>query len=256
MIPAIRPGYAQAGLVEPQGMDIDVHALHQGFLAGAKARGASIVLDATITDLERKAGRWHARTRQGEFVARTVINAAGAWCDEIARMAGAKAIGLVAKRRTAFTLKARSLDPDISFDPDGWPMCIDIDEDFYFKADAGRLLCSPADETPSPPCDAQPEDIDIAIAVERLRAATVLGIDRIEARWAGLRSFVFDGSLVIGPDPEQEGFLWMAALGGYGIQTSPATSRIVAALATGEGFPCEFEALGLSPLDLDPGRIA
>lgn len=255
MIPAIRPGYAKAGLLEAQGMDIDVHALHQGFLAGAKRQGAEIVLDAEIEALESKAGRWHARTRQGDFVASAVINAAGAWCDEVARMAGAKTIGLVPKRRTAFTVEAMSLDPEVSFAPDGWPMCIDIDEEFYFKPDAGRLLCSPADETPSPPCDVRPEDIDIAIAVERIQAATLLRIDRIEARWAGLRSFVFDDSLVIGPDPEREGFFWMAALGGYGIQTSPATSRLVAAFATGEGFPSDLERIGLSPADLDPDRI-
>ncbi len=254
-IPAIRPGYAAAGLIEAQAMDIDVHALHQGFLAGAKGNGAEVALDAELLSLERKASRWHARTRHEHFVAPVVINAAGAWCDEVARMAGAETIGLVPKRRTAFTVEALSLDPKTSFEPDEWPMCIDIDEEFYFKPDAGHLLCSPADETPSPACDARPEDIDIAVAVERIEAATLLRIERIKARWAGLRSFVADGSLVIGPDSEQEGFFWMAALGGYGIQTSPAASSLVAADASGEGFPAELERVGLSRADLDPGRI-
>ena len=249
-VPVMRGDYVAGGMFEPASMDIDVHALHQGFLRGARRRGARIVLDAEVESIERRGARWHAGTRGGTFEAKAIVNAAGAWCDEVAKLAGAKPVGLVPKRRTAFTF-----DPPAASGGDAWPLVIDVDEELYFKPDAGRLICSPADETPSPPCDAQPEDLDIAIAVDRLGRATTLEVNRIVSRWAGLRSFVSDHSLVIGPDAELEDFYWVAGQGGYGIQTSPAVARTIAALVTGGDVPADLRALGLKRSDIDPARL-
>ena len=249
-VPVMRTDHVAGALFEPASMDIDVNALHQGFLRGARRRDVRVVLDAEIEWIERRHARWQAGTRNGRFAANAIVNAAGAWCDEIARLAGATPIGLTPKRRTVFTF-----DPPAASGSEAWPLCIDVDEELYFKPDAGRLICSPADETPSPPCDAQPEDIDIAIAVDRLGKATTLEVSRIVSRWAGLRSFVSDHSLVIGPDADLEGFYWVAGQGGYGIQTSPAVARTIAALATGGDIPGDLRKLGLKRSDIDPARL-
>ena len=250
LVPAMRAGHVAGAMFEPASMDIDVSALHHGFLRGARRRGVDIVLDAELGSLEYRSARWEAKTRNGSYAARAIVNAAGAWCDEVGRLAGAKPIGLVPKRRTVFTF-----DPPAGSSSDAWPLGIDVDEELFFKPDAGRLMCSPADETPSPPCDAQPEDIDIAIAIDRLGRATTLEVNRIVSRWAGLRSFVSDHSLVIGPDADLEGFYWVAGQGGYGIQTSPAVARTIAALATGGDVPADLLALGLKRSDIDPARL-
>jgi len=250
LVPAMRIDYVAEAMLEPDSMDIDVNALHQGYLRGARRRGARIVLDAEVESLEYRHERWEASTRNGSYAAKTVVNAAGAWCDEVARLAGAQPVGLVPKRRTVFTF-----EPPAGSGSDAWPLGIDVDEELFFKPDAGRLMCSPADETPSPPCDAQPEDIDIAIAADRLGKATTLEVLRIVSRWAGLRSFVGDHSLVVGPDAELEGFYWAAGQGGYGIQTSPAVARTIASLATGGDVPDDLLALGLRRSDIDPARL-
>ena len=249
-VPVMRTDHVAGAMFEPASMDIDVHALHQGFLRGARLRGARVVLDAELQSIDRRGPRWHAGTRGGCYAAKAIVNAAGAWCDEVARLAGAKPIGLVPKRRTVFTF-----DPPAASGSEEWPLCIDVDEELYFKPDAGRLICSPADETPSPPCDAQPEDLDIAIAIDRLGKATTLEVNRIVSRWAGLRSFVSDHSLVIGPDAELEDFYWVAGQGGYGIQTSPAVAQTIAALATGGDVPDDLLAFGLKRSDIDPARL-
>ena len=250
LVPAMRADRVAGAMFEPDSMDIDVNALHQGFLRGARRRGVRIVLDAELESLEHRNGRWEARTRNGAWEARAIVNAAGAWCDEVARLAGATPVGLVPKRRTVFTF-----DPPADSGSDAWPLAIDVDEELFFKPDAGRLMCSPADETPSPACDAQPEDLDIAIAIDRLGKATTLKVSRIVSRWAGLRSFVRDHSLVIGPDAELEDFYWVAGQGGYGIQTSPAVARTIAALATGGDVPADLRALGLKRSDIEPARL-
>ena len=250
LVPAMRPDYAAGAMFEPDSMDIDVNALHHGFLRAARRRGVEIMLDAELESVEYRHARWEAGTRKGSYAAKAIVNAAGAWCDEVARLAGAKPIGLVPKRRTVFTF-----DPPAGSGSDAWPLGIDVDEELFFKPDAGRLMCSPADETPSPPCDAQPEDIDIAIAIDRLGKATTLEVHRIVSRWAGLRSFASDHSLVVGPDAELEGFYWVAGQGGYGIQTSPAVARTIAALATGGDVPGDLLALGLKRSEIDPARL-
>jgi D-arginine dehydrogenase len=180
-----------------------------------------------------------------------VVDAAGAWADELGRMAGAAPIGLVPKRRTAITF-----DPPAGLPIGHWPAVIDIDEQWYFKPDAGRLLASPADETPSPPCDAQPEELDIALLVDRLTNATTLVVPRIQARWAGLRSFVADRTIVAGFDARAAGFFWLAGQGGYGIQTAPAVARAAAALIDGDPLPADIAELGVDAASLSPQRPA
>jgi D-arginine dehydrogenase len=188
-------------------------------------------------------------SRRPAFEAAVVVNAAGAWADEVARMAGIKAIGLQPKRRTAFTFEG---PPGLG--PGQLPMCIDVEEQFYFKPEAGRFLGSLADETPSPPCDAQPEEIDLATAVERIEAATTLQIRRLTHRWAGLRSFVADNTLVIGEAKEAPGFFWLAGQGGFGIQTSPAAGAALLGLVLQGDLPAALKEIGLKAEDLSPNR--
>ncbi len=241
LVPALRPGYAAGAVHEPDAADIDVHAMHRGFL-----RGVPLRRQAEVEGLERGGSGWRLALRGGGVLeARIVVNAAGAWADEVAALAGAAPVGLTPKRRTAFTFPAEAGD---------WPMAVDVDEQFYFKPESGRVLGSPADETPSPPCDAQPEEIDVALAVDRIERAAAFRIRRIERRWAGLRSFVADKTPVLGFDPVRPGFFWCAGQGGYGIQTAPAMGMAAAALAAGERLPPQVRALGLEEEALGPAR--
>jgi D-arginine dehydrogenase len=248
-IACFTPEQVAAGLLEPDAMDIDVHALHQGYLRGLRARGGALQCAAEVRALAHDGERWQVDCAAGRFTAALVVNAAGAWADEIGRLAGAAPIGLVPKRRTAITF-----DPPAGVAVEHWPAVIDIDEQWYFKPDAGRLLASPADETPSPPCDAQPEEYDVAVLVDRLTAATTLAVPRIHSRWAGLRSFVADKTIVAGFDATEPGFFWLAGQGGYGIQTSPAVARAAAALLKGEPLPEDIAALGVQAAALSPQR--
>jgi D-arginine dehydrogenase len=185
------------------------------------------------------------------YTAPVLIDAAGAWADEVAALAGVAPIGLVPKRRTALLF-----DPPAGAAIADWPLAIDIDESCYVKPDAGKLLLSPADETPSPPTDAQPEELDVALAIERLQGFTRLRVTRVTHKWAGLRSFVADKTLVAGAAPGAPGFFWCAAQGGYGIQTSPAMGRITAALVAGRAIPSDITDHGVSAAALDPARLA
>ena len=250
--PLLKPEAAAGGAIfEPEADDMDVAAIHGGFLRGARTAGAVLRLDAEITTLERKDGRWKIGLRDGErLAAKTVVNAAGAWADVVAGLAGARPVGLVPKRRTAFTF-----DAPAGLDLVHLPMVIDFDETWYFKPEVGQFLASPADEMPSPPCDAQPEEMDIAIAVERIETATTLQIRRIKNKWAGLRSFVADKNLVVGYDQAVEGLFWLAGQGGYGIQTGESAGRLAASLALGRGMPGDIAGLGVSEAALSPARF-
>jgi D-arginine dehydrogenase len=249
-VPCFTPEQASAGLFEPDAMDIDVHALHQAFLRGLTARGGRLVCNADVRALDRQAGLWRVSTSAGEFSATLLVDAAGAWVDEVGTLAGAKPVGLVPKRRTAITF-----DPPAGLAIERWPLVIDADEQWYFKPDAGRILASPADETPSPPCDAQPDEYDIAVLVDRLARFTTLQVSRIVARWAGLRSFVADKTIVAGFDDQVPGFFWLGGQGGYGIQTSPAVARAAAALLRGEPMPADMADLGIDAPALSPRRL-
>ena len=250
--PLLKPEAASGGAVfEPEADDMDVAAIHAGFLKGARAAGGVLRLNAEVTALDRKDGRWTIRLRDGESVsAANIVNASGAWADVLGALAGCAPIGLVPKRRTAFTF-----DSPQGLDLTHLPMVIDFDESFYFKPEVGQFLGSLADETPSPPCDAQPEEIDVATAVDRIETASTLTIRRIKNKWAGLRSFVADKSLVAGYDPRVEGFFWLAGQGGYGIQTAAAAGRLAAALALGKELPAEVAELGVTMAALSPARF-
>lgn len=250
IVPALSAHYIAGAVLEPDAMDIDVHALHQGFLRGLRARGGKVKTVAEVTALEAITDGWRVVAGGDSFEGRVVINAAGAWCDALAALAGARSIDLVPKRRTAILFEAPG-----SLDIGDWPLCVDVDETFYFKPDAGKLIGSPADETPMAPCDVQPDEMDIAICVDRIERATDMEIRRIEHRWAGLRSFVADKTPVVGFDNDVEGFFWLAGQGGYGIQTAPSMGRVAAALATGNPVPDDLQALGVSADTLSPLRL-
>jgi D-arginine dehydrogenase len=249
LLPLLRPGYTAAAVYEPDGLDIDVNGLHRGFLKGAAARGGKLLCDAEVRQIARRDGRWQVGSSAGDFAAPILVNAAGAWADEIGKLAGVRLIGLQPKRRTAFIF-----DGPADLDDRVLPMCIDAEEQFYFKPEAGRFLGSLADETPSPPCDAQPEEIDLAMAVDRIEQATIFQIRRLTHRWAGLRSFVADKSLVIGEAGDAEGFFWLAGQGGYGIQTSPAAGAALAGLVISGALPDFLRETGLAAPDLAPDR--
>jgi D-arginine dehydrogenase len=249
--PLLRPEACAGGAVFEEAEDMDVAAIHAGFLRGARAAGAALRLEAEVVALDRANGRWTIRLRDGEAIAAAnLVDAAGAWADVVAGLAGAQAVGLVPKRRTAFAFDA----------PPGLPLAtlpavIDFDESWYIKPEVGQILGSPADETPSPPCDAQPEELDIATAVDRIETSTTLQIRRIKNKWAGLRSFVADKNLVVGYDPAVAGFFWLAGQGGYGIQTGAAAGRLAAGLALGKGLPADIAALGVTEAALSPARF-
>ena len=246
-MPIFRPGYLGGGLFEENSADIDVAALLQGFLLQAKRNGAVTLPDRNVLGLGREAGGWTVRTSTETLKAAVVINAAGAWGDDLAKLAGIAGVGLVAKRRTAILIDV----------PDGmtaahWPAAVHIAESFYFKPDAGLLLLSPADETPIAPSDVQPDELDVAVAIDRFERATGRTVKRVHSSWAGLRTFVRDKTPVVGFDEHAEGFFWFAGQGGYGIQTAPALARAGAALARrqliGDDLVAEgvtAEALGL-----------
>ena len=239
-VPLLRKGYATGGLLDATAADIDVNGLHQHYLKAFRAAGGEMQTKAEVRGLSQD-GDWRVETTRGVIHAPLVVNAAGAWADEIATQAGLRPAGLTPKRRTALTIA-----PPEGVTPDGWPMVVDIDEQFYLKADAGKLMLSPADETPSAPCDAQPEELDVAICIDRIETAFEVERPRIESRWAGLRSFLPDGDPVAGFDPEGDGFFWLAGQGGYGIQTAPALARAAAALVLGQEIPSDIAAEGVS----------
>jgi D-arginine dehydrogenase len=250
-VPVLRHDYVAGAIVEPDSRDLDVDGLHQGFLRVARRRGAEILTNAGIEAIERRDGRWMIETAQARFAASIVVNAAGAWADHVARMAGVDPVGLTPKRRSAFHIPA----PE-SVSIAAWPMVDDVGEQFYFKPDAGRLFVSPADATPSEPMDAYADDLDVAIGVDRLQQATTIEVRNVLHSWAGLRTFAADGSPVVGLDDKAEGFCWLAGQGGYGIKTSPALSRACASLIRGGQLPDDIRRLGVEAADLAPGRVA
>lgn len=251
-VPVLRPEAAVVGMFEPGAADIDVNELHQGFLQGLKARGGSLRMGVDAARLERSQGHWLV-TGDNDVLYRApvLVNAAGAWADEVARLAGVSPIGLQPKRRTAFLF-----DPPAGIDTASWPFVTGAAEDFYFKPDAGLLLGSPANIDPVRPHDVQPEDFDIALGIDRIEQATTMTIHRPRRSWAGLRSFVADGDLVGGFDTHAEGFFWLAAQGGYGIQTSAAMGEACAHLVLRRAMPSHLSDAGIDESMLSPHRLS
>ncbi len=250
-VPVLRAEQVVGAVLEPEAADMDVHAIHQGYLRSLRRAGGGIACNAEVTAIERTAGRdWLVHAGAAVYQAPILINAAGAWVDRIAALAGVRPIGIQPRRRSAFVFAL----------PEGvvardWPLVLGAAEDWYIKPDAGLMLGSPANADLVEPQDVQPETLDIALAIDRIEAMTTLSIRRPARTWAGLRSFVADGELVGGFDPEADGFFWVAAQGGYGIQTSPAMGEACAALVRGLPLPPRIAGFGIDAQALGPGRL-
>lgn len=234
-IGGLRSGWV-SGAFEPDCCDIDVAALHQHYLAAARRAGAQLWCSARLARAERHLRGWSLTTADGRSArAGLLVDAAGAWADGVAELAGVPPLGFQPYRRTIAQLRtAPAAAADL-------PLVLDIDERFYFKPDAGRVWLSPHDETPSAPCDAAAEELDVATAIDRFEKVVDWRIDQLEHRWAGLRTFAPDRLPVYGFDPHVPGFFWFAGQGGFGIQTAPAAAALAAA-----------QLLGRSPATLDP----
>jgi D-arginine dehydrogenase len=234
LCPVLRPEWVRHALLEPGAQEIDVLGLHQHFLGGARRRGLVVQLDAEVTAGRRVGADWHLSTTAGPVRARCVVNAAGAWADVVASRCGLDPIGLTPLIRTAVVARSAGVDP-------AWPLVSDLAETFYFRPEGPGVLVSPADETPSEPHDARPDDLTVALALARVNAATTLDLRSVRTAWAGLRTFAPDRDPVVGPDPAEASFCWLAGLGGFGIQTAPALARLAAdavtAAATGSPGP-------------------
>jgi D-arginine dehydrogenase len=242
IVPVLEPRFASLGMFEPRAADIDVNGVHQGFIRGLKSRGAELTCGVDIGSIERVQGRWVLDAGERVFRAPLLIDAAGAWADEVARMAGVPILGLEPRRRSAFVFA-----PPEGIATAQWPFVASAEEGFYFKPDAGLLLGSPANADPVDPHDVQPEELDIALAIHRIEEATTMRIARPIRSWAGLRTFVADGNVVSGFAPDAPDFFWLAALGGYGIQTCAALGEASAHLALRRALPSHLTDVGITP---------
>lgn len=249
-VPVLRPEHVAACIWEPDARRIDVHSLFQGYLRGCRQRGGKLVVNARVQSASFESGAWSVTTPAGNFRGRVLVNAAGAWADEVAKIAGAEPAGLTPLRRTVCIVATES-----AVDSSNWPAVTDAVESFYFVPDAGHLLLSPADETPAPAGDAYPDDLDVAHAVDRMETATTLQVSRVVQQWAGLRTFSPDRSPVVGFDARVNNFFWLAGQGGYGIQTAPALSRVAAELIQGRALPADVQAAGIGAGLLAPERL-
>ncbi|MGF7160729.1 D-arginine dehydrogenase [Rhodoligotrophos appendicifer] len=247
MVPILRPEKVKRAARE-EASDIDVNALHQGWLRLFRKRGGTLLTNARVSGLKRDAGRWEITTPAGTVSAKILVNAAGAWADRVAQMAGLKPVGLTPYRRSMAVLPA----PD-GYDISKWPLFGPARELWYCKPEAGQLYVSPAEEHPVEPHDAYPDDMVLAEGLDRFEQAVTMPVTRILRSWAGLRTFAPDRTLVVGFDPAAEDFFWVAGQGGYGIQTSPAVSRLGAGLIDGTP-PDDFDQETVIAR-LDPGRF-
>lgn len=251
LVPVLRRERLIGAVYEPDAADMDVHAIHHGYLRSMRRAGGTLVTNAEVIDVSRHTtASWQVKTASASYLAPVVINAAGAWADVVAAMAGLRPLGLQPRRRSALTFRT-----PVGLDTSGWPLVFDAGESWYFKPDAGMLLGSPANADPVEPQDVQPDELDIALAVHRIEEATTLTVTQVESTWAGLRSFVHDGGLVGGFEDDAPGYFWLAAQGGYGIQTSPAMADACAALLRGLPFPERLGTFGLTALALGPERL-
>jgi D-arginine dehydrogenase len=252
LAPVFRPGWVELGIHEPGASEIDVAALHEIYASGIRRRGGAIHTGAGVTSMTRSAGRWRVTDRAGNvYDAAVVVNAAGAWADVVANMAGAQPVNIRPLRRTVFSFR-----PPPTVDIARLPLVSDVSDTFYFKPEAAQILASPADEVPSEPCDARPEEIDIARAIDIVNDATTFDIRHVGSSWAGLRSFVADRTPVVGFDDQIEGFFWFVGQGGYGIQIAPALSEAGAGLIRNGSLPDRLVARGLDEVALHRSRLA
>jgi D-arginine dehydrogenase len=250
-LPILKPGYAATGFHDPNFWDIEVESLLQGYLRGARRNGVEIRAGHAVLSARHNGSAWTIDTPSGTVRTRTVVNAAGGWADQTAALFGIKPLDIVPHRRTAILI-----DPPEGIDLSAMPEINELDEDFYMKPDAGRLLACPADATPCEPGDVQPEELDIAWAAHYVEEATTIPVRRIAKSWAGMRSFAPDNLPVIGHSHENAEFFWLAGQGGFGILTSPALGRLAANLLTGAPEPEDFKAQSLDPQTFSPLRFS
>lgn len=247
--PALAPGRIRAAGLTERAADVDTDALHQAYVRGLRARGGQVRTGAQVTAVRRVGDGWRVEAGAAAYEVPDVVDAAGAWADTVADLAGVPRIGLTPLRRTIAV--ARVPDPGRLRPPDGrLPMVIEAGESFYFKPEGQTdLLVSPGDETPAPPGDARPDELDVAAALERVEAVTALGLRSVRTSWAGLRSFVADRCPVVGAWPEHPGFWFVAGQGGSGIETAPALAALAAAVVTGSPVPAGIavDARALAP---------
>jgi D-arginine dehydrogenase len=249
--PALTPGYTELAMLEPHALELDVHTIHQGYARGLRRRGGVVRTRARVAAAQRVGSAWRLRDAAGgEYEAGTVVNAAGAWCDEVARIFGIAPIGIQPLLRSMFLIGGSGVDPT------GLPLITDIDSTFMMKPEGTGFLCSPTDELPSPPVDAKPDEIEIARALDAINAATTLAARHVRSTWGGLRNFVADREPVVGYAAEIDGYFWYAGQGGYGIQAAAALARTGAALFAGKEIPPDVAANGLTDAQLAPDRPA
>jgi D-arginine dehydrogenase len=249
LCPVLKTTEFALALHEQGCVDIDTGALMAGYLKGFRRRGGRLLVDARAERLVRSGGRWRVTTAKGAIEAPVIVNAAGGWARQVAELAGLSDRNVVPFRRTALTF-----DPPGDSDIRRWPMTFDLAETFYFKPEAGRIMVSPVDMAPSEPCDTQADELEVAIAVDRIERFTTMSVRTIKHRWGGLRSFAPDHEPVIGPDPEEPSFIWLAGQGGNGVMGAAAAARLAAQLALGDGVPADLAALGISAAQVSPGR--
>lgn len=252
MVPCLDPAQLAGALYDGQGQDMDVHALHQGFLKGAQAKGVKLRLDTEVLSAKWDGECWEVQLNSEPTTLRTrvLVNAAGAWADTLAERCGVQALGIQPKRRSAFLFS-----PPEGVDHREWPAVIDIGEEFYFKPDAGMLLGSPANADDVDAHDVVAEELDVATGIYRIEERTQLRIRRPSHTWAGLRSFAPDGELVIGQDAQCSGFFWLAGQGGYGIQTAAGASLLAASVLQKQDLPESLKALKIDPAVVSPARF-
>lgn len=243
LCPVLRtgPGAALRGFLDPTGLKLDADALLQSYAKAVRTQRGEIRLGHRVETIARNGGAW---TVNGAVSAPILVNAAGAWCDRVAALAGVTPLGLQPKRRTII-----AVDPGV--DMAGWPFVHSAAGDFYMLPEAGQLLVSPVDEVEDDPCDAQPDDYDIAYAADRLEHYTTLKVTRIAHRWAGLRTFTRDRTPTAGFAPDAPGFFWLCGQGGYGLQTAPAMAAAVESLITGPAWPLP----DINPAQIAPDRL-
>lgn len=250
LLPILRPGYTKRAFLDKGTGDLDVDLLHWGYLRQFKSVGGVLHSNAEVVAITHSTGQWMVDSKLGKFTAPIVINAAGAWGDVIAKMAGVAPVGLVPKRRSIGVV------PVVGYDGfEKWPMMMDVADSWYAKPQSGKLIVSSADATPVDPHDAYADDMAIAEGIERLMTATTFEITHLDHSWGGLRSFVPDGNVVVGFDPSTEGFFWLVGQGGYGIQSAPALSRTAAAMAERKSIPVDVLEAGLKITQIHPERL-
>jgi D-arginine dehydrogenase len=246
LVPKLRPDRIAGGLYEPNALDIDVAALHQAFVRIARKAGAELRVSSPVIGLARLGQGWQISTPDGQIECTAVVNASGAWGDVLAALAGIEPVGLQPMRRTAFMVPG-----DHAYAR--WPFVVDVEQLFYFRPDGAQLLCSLAEETPSPPLDPRPDMADVALAIERINEATTLDIKSVNSQWTGLRTFAPDREMVIGEEPTAPGFFWLVGQGGTGIQTAPAYGALVASQVLASGLPPDLA--GIDPAVTSPARF-